>query len=84
MSTKTRASEVDQGSLLFGAEEISIFLFSSAEHRRRVYHLAEKHGLPVFRIGSTLCARRERLRKWLEAKEEEDEGTELQTRGPCL
>jgi hypothetical protein len=76
------APETDQGDLLFGAEEIAVFLFSSADHRRRVYHLAEKHGLPVFRIGSTLCARRERLREWLQAKEEEGEGTALRVRGP--
>jgi hypothetical protein len=80
----TGAPETDRGDLLFGAEEIAVFLFSSADHRRRVYHLAEKHGLPVFRIGSTLCARRERLRRWLEAKEEEDEGTQPSTRGPHL
>lgn len=78
----TGTPETDQGDLLFGAEEIAIFLFSSADHRRRVYHLAEKHGLPVFRIGSTLCARRERLLAWLDAKEQEGEGTELRMHGP--
>lgn len=58
------------GGLLFGAEEISLFLFSSPDHRRRIYHLAEKHDLPVFRIGSTLCARRRRLRLWLDHRED--------------
>jgi|ERR1700721_310719 hypothetical protein len=57
-----------KGLVLFGAHEISQFLFGSAAHRRRVYHLAEKHGLPVFHIGSTICAREVRITEWLAAK----------------
>jgi hypothetical protein len=70
------------GDLLFGAEEIALFLFSSPDHRRRVYHLAEKHDLPTFRIGSTLCARRRRLRQWLDAKEDGEQETGPHMRGP--
>jgi hypothetical protein len=57
-----------KGLVLFGAHEISQFLFGSAAHRRRVYHLAEKHGLPVFHIGSTICARDVRITEWLAEK----------------
>jgi hypothetical protein len=57
-STAPHPSDAD---LLFGAEAISLFLFNDPKLRRRVYHLAEKHGLPKFYIGSTICARRSRL-----------------------
>jgi hypothetical protein len=57
------------GQLLFGAQEISQFLFGSTAHRRRVYHLADKHGLPVFHIGSTICARERHLAMWLDEKD---------------
>ena len=59
----------DGADLLFGAFAISHFVFGDKGQRRRVYHLAEKHGLPVFYIGSTICARRSRLRAWLDEKD---------------
>lgn len=33
---------------------------------RQVYHLADKHGLPTFKIGRTVCARRSAVRAWIE------------------
>jgi hypothetical protein len=47
--------------LLRGAFEISEFIFGDTrtyEDRRKVYYLAECSRLPVFRLGSMLCARR--------------------------
>jgi hypothetical protein len=70
------------GDLLFGAEEISSFLFASPDHRRRVYHLAEKHDLPTFRIGSSLCARRGSLRRWLDDREDGERQRGPRMRGP--
>ena len=32
---------------------------------RQVYHLADKHGLPTFKIGRTVCARRSDVRAWI-------------------
>jgi hypothetical protein len=55
--------------LLDGAEQIAVFMFGDAKHKRRVYHLAEKGELPVFRLGSGLNARRSVLRKFIEAQE---------------
>ncbi|GEL42258.1 hypothetical protein MEX01_28490 [Methylorubrum extorquens] len=36
---------------------------------RQIYHLAEKHGLPTFKIGRTVCARRSTLSVWLAERE---------------
>ena len=56
--------------LLRGAEEIAAFLFGSKAQRRKVYHLAETSRLPVFRLGSVLCARRSVLMTWIAEQEQ--------------
>lgn len=55
--------------LLRGAEEISEFLFGARGQRRKVYHLAEISKLPVFRLGSMLCARRSVVMGWIAEQE---------------
>jgi hypothetical protein len=55
--------------LLRGADAIAEFLFGSREERRKVYHLAEKSRLPVFRLGSVLCARKSVLLQWIGEQE---------------
>jgi hypothetical protein len=55
--------------LLEGAGQIAAFLFEDPARTRSVYHLAKKEQLPVFRLGATLCARRSRLRAWIEDQE---------------
>ena len=55
--------------LLRGAEEIAQFLFGDRGQRRKVYHLASTSTLPVFKLGSLLCARKSVLLKWVEAQE---------------
>jgi hypothetical protein len=55
--------------LLRGADQIAGFLFGNPGERRKVYHLAEKSRLPVFRLGSVLCARKSTLMIWIEAQE---------------
>lgn len=57
--------------LMTGAEAIAKFMFGDATetNKRRVYHAADKLGLPTFRIGATLCARRTTILKWI-AKQE--------------
>lgn len=52
--------------LLTGAGAIAGFM---GVKPRRVYHLAEKRQLPVFRMGATLCARRSTLVRWIEEME---------------
>lgn len=56
--------------LLRGAEAISEFLFGDKILRRKVYHLAETSRLPVFRLGSVLCARRSVLIAWIAEQEQ--------------
>ena len=56
--------------LLRGAEEIALFLFGKKHDRRKVYHLAETSRLPVFRLGSVLCARRSVLMMWIAEQEQ--------------
>lgn len=57
--------------LMSGAEEIAVFLFGSGSetNRRKVYHAADKLGLPCFKIGGTLCARRSTILGWIEKQE---------------
>lgn len=52
--------------ILRGADAIAEFLGSE---RRKVYHLVETSRLPVFRIGSIICARKSTLIKWIEEQE---------------
>jgi hypothetical protein len=55
--------------LLEGADEIAAFIWGDAAQRRRVYHLAETSRIPLFRLGSGLCARRSVLLDWIKAQE---------------
>lgn len=57
--------------LMSGAEAIALFMFGEASeaNKRKVYHAAQKLGLPTFRIGGTLCARRSTILTWIERQE---------------
>ena len=55
--------------LLPGAEAIAEFLYGHRRHRRKIYHLTQAKRLPVFHLGSTLCARRSTLIAWIEDQE---------------
>ena len=55
--------------LLRGADEIATFIFGERGSRRKVYYLAECSRLPVFRLGSVLCARRSVLLNWISGQE---------------
>lgn len=55
--------------MLVGAEQIAVFLFGSPKMRRRVYELAAKGQLPVFKLGEVLHARRSALRAHIEKQE---------------
>lgn len=55
--------------LLCGADEIAKFLFGPRGGRRKVYYLAACTRIPVFRLGTKLCARRTVLLSWISAQE---------------
>jgi hypothetical protein len=55
--------------ILRGADEIAAFIFGERGGRRKVYYLAECSRLPVFRLGSVLCARKSVLLKWISGQE---------------
>jgi hypothetical protein len=57
--------------ILTGANEIGKFLFGddTNANRRRIYYLTERTRLPVFRLGSVLCARRSVLLNWIAGQE---------------
>ncbi len=55
--------------LLRGADKIAEFLFGTDTERRKVYHLASTSRLPVFKLGSVLCARRSVLLDWIACQE---------------
>lgn len=60
--------------LLVSAAQIAKYLFGESSQRRKVYHLAAKGGLPVFRMGGHLCARRSIILAWITAQESEAKG----------
>ncbi len=66
-----KASENDcfADDLLEGAEEIALFMFGSSDKRRRVYHLAARSHLPLFRLGEVICGRRSTLLAWIAEQE---------------
>ena len=57
--------------LLRGADAIAEFLFGDPRLRRKVYYLTSEGRvqLPHFRLGTTICARRSTLLRWIEAAE---------------
>ena len=55
--------------LLRGAAEIAEFLFGDRKYRRKVFYLAERSKLPIFRLRSQLCARKSSLLKFVEEQE---------------
>jgi hypothetical protein len=55
--------------ILHGADEIAAFIFGARGSRRKVYYLAECARLPVFRLGTMLCARRSVLMRWIAGQE---------------
>ena len=60
--------------LLRGAKEIALFMYGDREKRRKVYHLVATSNLPVFKLGSTICARKSVLLKWIRDQEDHRAG----------
>jgi hypothetical protein len=56
--------------LLRGAEEVAEFLYGSRALRRKVYHLASTSNIPIFKLGSLICARKSVLLAWVAAQEQ--------------
>ncbi|WP_336489823.1 DNA-binding protein [Methylobacterium nigriterrae] len=57
--------------LMTGAEAIAVFMFGDASetNKRKVYHASDKLGLPTFKLGGTICARRSTIIAWIEERE---------------
>ena len=55
--------------ILRGAPAIAEELFGSAADRWKVYNLVKHNRLPIFRMGSVVCARRSSLRDWIAEQE---------------
>lgn len=60
--------------LLRGAEEIAEFIYGDRDERRKIYHLVASSNLPVFKLGSMICARRSVLLNWIRSQEERHSG----------
>ena len=60
--------------LIGGGDGIAQFLFGKTDEqlRREVYHLAEHHDLPVFKVGNKMYARKTKLTEWIKAREQGD------------
>ena len=68
-ATGTEGQENVSDDILRGADAIAEFLLGDGGQRRKVYHLAHSGQLPVFRLGSILCARRSTLIRFIESQE---------------
>lgn len=57
--------------MLHGAKAIARFIYGddSDKNTRRIYHAADKLGMPTFQMGATVCARKSTLLKWIEKQE---------------
>jgi hypothetical protein len=55
--------------MLRGADQIAEFIFGERGSRRKIYYLAECARLPVFRLGTVLCARKSVLLNWISGQE---------------
>ena len=62
--------------MLNGVAEIALFLYGEADEKakQRIYHLASRkvaagRRLPTWRFGTTICARRTTILKWISAQE---------------
>lgn len=57
--------------LLRGADEIAKFMFGDVRHRRKIYYLTGEatKGLPHFKIGSLICARKSTILSWITEQE---------------
>jgi hypothetical protein len=65
----TEANPEFASDMLRGAEEIARFLYGDHEQRRKVYHLVATSHLPVFKLGSMICARKSILLNWIAEQE---------------
>jgi hypothetical protein len=52
-------------------------MLSDKQLARKVYHLAATSNLPVFKIGSIICARKSVLLKWIEDQEKRNSGASV-------
>jgi hypothetical protein len=55
--------------LIEGADALAEFIFGSRKDRRKVYHLAEKGELPLFRLGAKICGRKSAILQWISEQE---------------
>lgn len=55
--------------ILTGADQIASFIYGTPKKRRQVYHLAENAKLPIFRMGSIICARKSTILQWITDQE---------------
>jgi hypothetical protein len=68
-----RMSEADD--ILEGADAIAELLFGTEDserdrNRHKIYYLAERSRLPLFRLGTMLCARKSVLLAFIASQEE--------------
>ena len=56
----------NEDDFLYGVVAIAAYLGISP---RKAHHLKDCHGLPTFKIGSTVCSRPASLRAWLSEQE---------------
>ena len=69
---KQTATEATLGDdLLRGADDIARFLFGDVKHRRKVYYLTGEapKGMPHFKMGSVICARKSTILNWIAQQE---------------
>lgn len=62
-----------EGNVLYGAKAIAAYVFGDEAKWQRVVDLLRRHRpphrFPMFKLGSTLCARKSEIDAWISARE---------------
>jgi hypothetical protein len=56
--------------LLRGAKAIAGFVYGDEKMARKIFHLVATSRLPIFKLGSMICARRSVLLDWIKEQEQ--------------
>jgi hypothetical protein len=69
MHTEPQSARPLADDLIEGADALAEFIYGHRKERRKVYHLAEKGDLPLFRLGAKICGRKSAILKWISEQE---------------
>lgn len=73
-----------ESNVLYGTKAIAAYVFGSEDYAGRITDLIRRHRPPhrftIFRLGSTICARKSEIDAWILAREAADNDRNAQSR----